>query len=370
MLPSLEDIDLTGTSLESMAEKVSKELLTTGRAAIALQANGERVFWRFYKAEEILNWYEDPETRELRMVVFHESRFRPVESDPFQFENLGQYRVYSFDPTPSVKVYGEDLKEIEGSPLGNLTDDGIIPLPNLPVVIFNSVGVSTEPVNPPLLGLVDVNLSHYRSSADLEHTNHLTALATPWVSGKGVKLPKGVALGDGVLLQLGEGGNAGMLEVSGLGAGTISDSMEDKKNQMAALGARLLADPKNQAETAEAVRIRAAGDTATLSSIVNALDKGINLALQYHSDWAGLEEVTFETNRDWIDARLSDTDVAQLIELVQGGKISYQTFYEALQSGEWVGHSRTAEEEQALIDDETPDVVVSPQPQPPEESDE
>ena len=39
--------------------------------------------------------------------------------------------------------------------------------------------------------------------------------------------------------------------------------------------------------------------------------------------------------------------------MVQGGQLSYQSFYEALQSGEWVGHTRTHEDELALIDEES-----------------
>ena len=56
-------------------------------------------------------------------------------------------------------------------------------IPFIPFTFFGPGGIDPMPMRPPLIDLVEVNLAHYRVSADHKHALFLTAQPTPWVSG-------------------------------------------------------------------------------------------------------------------------------------------------------------------------------------------
>src|SRR5206468_661127 len=135
----------------------------------------------------------------------------------------------------------------------------------IPFTFVGATSLSPNVDKPPLLDLVEVNLSHYRSSADLEHGRHYTALPTPWVSG--MRPDSNLRIGAGVAWVLEDPtAKAGMLEFTGQGLQALEKALESKEKQMAVLGARLLEMQPRLQETAEAVRLRHNGDAATLST--------------------------------------------------------------------------------------------------------
>ena len=56
---------------------------------------------------------------------------------------------------------------------------------------------------------------------------------------------------------------------------------------MAALGGRLLEKQKHQSEAAAAIRLRSAGDQATLGGITETLDRGLTQAVALLNVWIG-----------------------------------------------------------------------------------
>jgi hypothetical protein len=56
-------------------------------------------------------------------------------------------------------------------------------LDEIPFRFIGIDNVDADVDEPPLIDLVDMNLSHYRSSADYEHGCHFTGLPTPVISG-------------------------------------------------------------------------------------------------------------------------------------------------------------------------------------------
>src|SRR5690606_21487091 len=91
-------------------------------------------------------------------------------------DDAGRYvqQVWRFDDEQKAWVK-------DGSPIFPVRRS--VRLDFIPFVFVNASGISAAVSKPPLVDLADVNLSHYRTSADLEHGRHLTALPTPWITG-------------------------------------------------------------------------------------------------------------------------------------------------------------------------------------------
>lgn len=365
----LNDIDMMGSSLSDLAQDVVTELLTTGRCAVALEAIDSRVVWAMYPAVDVLSWLHD--RGRLVRVVLRSMQDTTDEADEWRILTTTTYRVLDYaDDAPRERIYDAQGDLVSESPVGR-TDGSVLDVP--PVLIFSSGRRQRVPCKPPLLDLADVNLSHYRLAADQEHAAHWTASPTPWVAGKG-DMPDDLVIGSQTAWRLDAGTEVGMLEFTGAGMAAMSVLLKERLQEMAALGARLIGEPMRPAQTAEATRIEASGDTATLSTMVSAVDQGFTRLLRWQAEWEGLDvgpDLSVELNRDYIDSRLPAADVTALIELRQANLISPETVYDALLRGEWANRRRTFEDERLLIEaarsPSNPAPGPSPGSQPPEE---
>jgi hypothetical protein len=63
------------------------------------------------------------------------------------------------------------------------------PLDFIPFTFLSADDTTPEVDEPPLIDLVNMNLSHYRTCADLEHGAHFTGLPTPYVCGAQLENP-------------------------------------------------------------------------------------------------------------------------------------------------------------------------------------
>lgn len=88
------------------------------------------------------------------------------------------------------------------------------PLTEIPFVCMSPYDLRVDLEKPPMLDLVDVNISHYRNSADYEHALYLTAQPTPYVTGHLDEASKPKSIGSGSIWYLPEGATAGASNAS------------------------------------------------------------------------------------------------------------------------------------------------------------
>jgi len=228
-------------------------------------------------------------------------------------------------------------------------------LSRIPFVFISSAGLTPDVGKPPLLDMVDVNFSHYRTMADLEHGRHFTALPTPWISGirqSESKLKMGTGAWD-----LDKGGQAGMLEFTGAGLKALVIAEQDKRKMMSVLGARLLEEQTVvERETAVAVTMRHSGEGATLKSIVEIMEKGLTDVLQWHVWWTSTEETpeevnaNLDVNREFFTVQMDANTLAIQLQLLQGDAISFETFYYNITKGGFTRPGVTAKQEMKEIE--------------------
>ena len=211
-------------------------------------------------------------------------------------------------------------------------------IPFIPFTFFGPGGIDPMPLRPPLIDLVEVNLAHYRVSADQKHALFLTAQPTPWVTG--------AKEGDAADLKIGSStawvfestdAKVGMLEFTGAGVEAMQADLKDMQGQMSVLGARLLEVPPTHQEAAAAIRMRHAGDDAVLQKIAMSVGSGLSQVLRQHAWWSGTgeydETITVALSREFFAVRMGPQELQALLLAVQAGQLSYATFYRQLQLG-------------------------------------
>lgn len=226
-----------------------------------------------------------------------------------------------------------------------------VPFSYIPFTIINAETLGPAVSSPPMLDLADVNLAHFRGSADIEHARHFVALPCPVLVG--FQKSNEVRIGPGsALISEDTGARASYLEFQGTGLGALEKGQEEKVSMMATLGAKLLfTQEKRAVESADAYRLRASGDTNTLAGLSRNISRGLTIALRQVAQWAYLDpaEVHVAFNTDFLNEQLSPQAIQALLLLYQSGSISHDTFLFNLKRGELLQPGMDAKSEKLLI---------------------
>lgn len=375
-----EDVTLDGVSLTNFAESLIEEVLVVTRAGILVdhppasdnatraqaQAENRRPFLKLYQAETIVDWRHGQVNNkaQLTQVRLKEIVETISQEDPFKTVQTEQYRVLDLiheddEGNPVTPFYRQQVYAHTGTSWEVI--DEIVPqmnsapLPYIPFVFVGARGTQWEVNKPVLLDLANVNLSHYRTMADLEHGAHYVALPTPYVFG----VPKDdqpAAIGPTeIWTSAATDVTVGLLEFTGQGLDALENRRKSKEEQMAALGARMLAPEKRQAEAAETVGLRHSGEMSMLASLANAVSQALTEALAIARDWLNTGgEVKIELNTDFMPVPMNPEMLKQLMAAWQGGALGFEDLHYNLQRGEIIREDRTAEDVQADAQDEQP----------------
>jgi hypothetical protein len=360
LLHMASDANGRGEGLQVFAKCTTREVLSVGRSVLLVDRpvdEGQPYLVR-YNAEDFTNWRVS-ETGRLTQAVLREHYEQPAD-DGFGTVIGTRYRVVELDlaGTYTVRLFvqgrdGGEFLEVESivpTPTGK-------PIDYIPLVIINASSLGPTLEKPPLADLADVNIGHFRSSVALENGRHMLAHPVPYMIG----VDGGQSIWDAspeVMWQLPQGAQVGLLEFKGDGLGSLERALTEKISYMAALGARLIEEPKRAAETAEALSIRQAAETASLSSIARNVSDGLTAALRIAATWerdAG--EVAVELNQDFTDKRLSPQDLRELVAAHLQGVLPLEDLLWSLQQGELIRPGRTLEEVAADLENRPPSLL-------------
>lgn len=356
----LADITLTDEPFHSFAARVVREVLTVGRGGCLIDfAEGEqRPYWVYYRAEDILNWdtvVAQGDTILTFLVLLEHDWVRKG----FEIVCEQKVRVLEIVDTPTGRRYQVTVyrrQKVEG-----VKEEWVIesqatpvrrgaPLDFIPFVFFGPFDQRPEVHDPPLKDLLELNVSHWRTSVDLKHAEHFTALPTPVITGDDrnelhIGSAKAIVLPD-------PNAKAFYLEYSGQGLDALRKSLLDTERRMAILGSRMLEAQKTQAEAAATVRMRHAGDDATLASIVGSISSAFTTALQITAWWDGVTNTRPDAayrvalNQEF---GVVDLPLDTLSLLAQADKISYATLYYNLERAGLTRPNITALQEREQI---------------------
>lgn len=371
----ISDMTLTGSDFDELAEIVTREVISVGRVGLLVEhpqviegpitlaqaaAQNLRPYVSLYKAETIINWRTERINNAVQPVMIALTETAIEWQSDFESKHIPQIRALLLEEGKYIqRLYRKNDKE-EWEQHG----DDIIPLMRgkplnyIPFVFFGPAHNDVSVQKPPVYDLVTLNLSHYRSTADLEHGAHFTGLPTAVVTGYEATGGEKLSIGSATAWVFpNEKADAHYLEFSGQGLGALENRLVAKEAGMAAIGARMLAPEKAGVEAQKTVQMRHAGESAILGTIGDMIEHGFDRVLHIMADWEGIVgEVNTEFNDDFVDTVMTAQDVLALVQAWQAGAMSFQSLFWNLKQGELVEGEKTAEEERA-------DIAATPPPQ-------
>lgn len=365
----LEHFTVYGGSFQEFIQIIIMETLGYGRSGALLDRDGisGNPYAAIYSALDIYNWdYEYVAGKEkLTMLILRETYFDTTidKYDPTEVERV---RILEIDEDGYLVVSLFQATDItHGIQNWALADDIMYPtfpggkrLNYIPFKFFGPISSRITPEKPPLLDLLYLCLNHWKMSADLAHGLHFCALPTPWAAG--FPTDKQLFIGPThAWVSDDPAARCGYLEITGEGLKPLMEELERREYQMAALGARMLERPRKGIESAEALRLRQTAESASLSTFVDSLSTAFTELLRMYCDLIDMPgQPLVSLSKDFVDTQVDHRQVTVLLQSLQAGAISQDTFLYNLQVGEVLPPERTIEEEKKLISKELANKTV------------
>lgn len=312
-----------------------QELLLLGRYGVLCDApaGGGEPYLSAYCAESIINWQTD-ESGNLTMVLLVESTYERSTTDEFTLtETMGYRALRLVNGEYEVEIYNAEGVSVSKK---NPTYRGKT-LSYIPFFLANPYGISGTVVKPSMLDIVNINISHYHSSADLEHGRHFTGLPTPVAIG--VDADTILKIGSMTAWVIPDPqGDAKYLEFTGQGLQSLENAMKEKQSQLASMSARFIDNSTRGSEAVDAVRLRYMMDAATLAVVIRTTNVLFNLSYKVIAEMKGLspDEVQITMNTNILSSKLSSKEVKELVESYIDGGISEEVLIYNLRQGEIV----------------------------------
>lgn len=333
------DVDGAGVGVAQQSQASLLQVLTVGRAGLLVdfpETDGEvsratlvskrlQPFIRQVEAEDVINWRAEAVDGKtvLTLVVIAEEYSEP---SGFGAECGTQYRVLRL-------VAGVYLVEIWRKLQG--TNDWFIfktivpqksngsPFPEIPFFFIGSENNDADVDAAPSFDLAQLNIAHFRNSADYEDSVYLVGQPQVYLSGLDQNWvdmleKKGLYLGSRSILPLPSGGTAGMLQAQ---PNTLcKEAMDQKEKQAIALGARLVEQgtvAKTATQAGGELNVQHSVLSLCVGNVSEAYTKAINAMLEF----AGVSgKVVFEINREFVELTLDAQMLTALIAAWQSGK--------------------------------------------------
>ena len=361
--PLVEDIDLAGNSIDMLAMRTIGDVIQVGRAGILVeypqvteaptsQADVARMNLRpyttYYPAESILDWRVERVNNVMQPVMVKLAETYEIRKNEFEFDVKQQIRALLLteigyiqriyrknDKGDWVQIGGDIVPIMKGAPI-----------PFIPFWAFGAKENSLTLQDPPLLDLADMNLAHYRISADYERGCHFAGLPTPILAGFMFDEGAKISLGSTTALVTPDAtAKWGFLEFTGQGLTSLKDNLKEKQSQMAALGSRILAPEKTGVESEGAMLIRHAGESSVLSAIVELASENFEQILMFMGSWFGVDgDVEVDFNKDFLPVPMDAQQLDALMKAWQAGGIPQEELFHALKRGEVIRNQTTYDE--------------------------
>lgn len=359
-----DDITGSGIKLLQLAKEVVTEVLECGRAGLLVdfpktegavsQADitqqGLTPTVTLYEARCITNWRTARvgSKQMLTMVVLKEKHevddgFSMIVEDQYRVLRLTKdgymveiYRQVTDSEGKKVWVVVETMQPMQGN--GQ-------PWQEIPFTFVGAEDNDEDIDGSPLLDLATLNIAHYRNSADYEDSVYMVGQPQPWMSGLDIEwrdslISKGIYIGARTVIPLPIGGSFGIAQTSP--NTLVKEAMDQKEMQMAAMGARLI-----QSGGAIKTATQQDSEDAIAHSVLSLACDNSSEAIEKALTWAGqfatgtAVDVEFEIPTEFAAMPLDSAMLAQLLALVQAGKMPDADLFSALRNAGLIDPEKT-----------------------------
>lgn len=325
--------------LQALIRRIHEQQISTGRVGLLVDMPtivqtpaAPQPYIALYDAMSIINWDDSDDNdgaNKLTLVVLDESAYERS-AGAMTWQTKDKYRTLVLNG--DVYQQGES-EESDAMPVEMITPQvrGQA-LKDIPFVFINSKDNLSEPDVPPLLGLVNLCLSIYRSEADYRQALFMQGQDTLVVIGGTSSLPgeDSLRVGAGARIDVSLGGDAKYVGVDGTGLSEQRTALENDRKGAAVRTGQLLAPGKMSMESGEALKTRVAAQTATLTSLAKSSASALETVLKIIATWTGKDasKVKCIPNLDFTNIEIQGQDIVQLITAkTLGFPLSFETLH-------------------------------------------
>lgn len=346
-------ISKDGLSLNIFAKVVAQEMLSVGRYGILVDkaetdSPNAKPYLAGYTCENILDWttteidgrdeFDYILLREFqtdrRLVRMEGDEAKPNPSYGKLFMNYRILRLV-YDEDYDRLVYQQEFYSSAGED-ADLTEDPEVSMPlvfgvpmdRIPFRFFNSTTNLPDVEKPPILDILTLNMSHYKTYAQLEHGLFYTANPVYYVTGG--QEDDEYHIGPSVVWEIGTNESAGILEFNGQGLKSLEKALEIKETQVASLGGRLLGDSKTAGQSDNQVKIKDRNEQSLLLNVTTVLNENFTDLLIILSAWLNERntELDFRVNQDFLIDQAAAREFRAITMMYQDGLIGIEIVYE------------------------------------------
>lgn len=336
----LSDVDGSGVGLVNQSQSVVSEVLQTGRAGLLAdypsagrptsRADADALALRptvaVYAAESIINWRTERVGARslLTLVVLREAH---EEWDGFQVEEKAQYRVLRLDSGRYVQELWRDSGAGQFDIVETRTpaDGNGRPWTEIPFTFVGATNNDASPDAPPLYDLADLNIAHFRNSAEHEESLFYAGQAQVWVIGADdhwleSARKDGLYVGSRAIGVAPMGGDVKLVQAQAVSG--LSEEMKHKVELMGQLGARLIAPGQAQRTATEA-----SADDKTSNSVLSIVCDNVSDAYRSVLAWVAKfarvdGETDFSIGTEFGGVQFDANIMAQVLAAAMAGKLS------------------------------------------------
>lgn len=230
------------------------------------------------------------------------------------------------------------------------------PLSFIPFQFFGATGNSPDVEQSPILDIADLNISHYRTYAELEWGRMYTALPVYYAPGNDGEGAAEYHIGPSVVWEVPAGEIPGILEYKGEGLKALETALNTKEQQIAAIGGRMMPGntAKGSASPDETARA-SLNEQALLLHAIQAAEFGLVHVIRWWLMWrdqpmTSTDEVEYHLNRIFgstgVDARV----LRSLQQLVADGMAPIDVVYNAMTLSGWLDPDVTIDDFKTMLD--------------------
>lgn len=365
-----------GEPLNLLLQKINEQQMLMGRFGLMVDVKtgadvNDIPYIVTYNTENIINWDsskpgDNQGERRLKFVTLNESAYTRTNS--LAWSQMQRYRVLAMAndmrdvwpdlPNDDVYVAGEATNKTDISSGEFITPSfGGTTLDTIPFVFIGPRDLVPEPDKSPLMPLARIALAIYRAEADYRQALYMQGQDTLVVIGQNAPVEGQVQTTVGAFgsIELPPGGDAKFIGAESGGISEMATGIQNDFKRAAQLGAQLLSERGNEAESGDALAIRVASRTATLTTVAKVGAAGLQQALRNIAVWVGAdpEKVQVNPNLDFADDAAMAQDLVYLMTAKNmGAPLSKQSIHDWLAKREFT--TLTYDEEEAALEEEGP----------------
>jgi len=367
-----------GLSFNVFSKVVAQEMLSVGRYGVLVDKSANdgpfvRPYLAGYTCENILDWstaeidgrdeFDFILLREFepdrRIVTFEGNESKP---NPNYGHLYIKYRILRlvWDENFDRMVYQQELYENPGQD-ADLTEEPIVatpmvygvPMDRIPFRFFNATTRLSSVEKPPILDILTLNMSHYKTYAQLEHGRFYTANPVYYVTGGSED--DEYHIGPSVVWEIGTNEKAGIIEFNGQGLKSLEKALEHKETQVASLGGRLIGDSNTAGQSDNQVKLKDRNEQSLLLNVTTVLNENFTELAEILSMWLNeepSEALEFRVNQDFLLDQAAAREFRAITMMYQANLLPIEIIYEYFLKADVIPEYVTKEIFMKMLEDE------------------